>query len=437
MKFTYRYTIPLLLAASASLSNAFSSTNFTPKSTIPSALFMDMAPPIRDVKEEFKTSALNTMLQWSALTYSYTALRGIINKNDATLNPDKEGAVAFKNPELVVTQHLEETNPFKGTHLKQTLTPTDILKFIELNQKYLVGDEGALEFNPDGDGDADYDGDGKADLPIMKRLAQLDDEFEAEMIEYDDEFKSAGLGSELVFATIINKTEKRITVVFRGSVTLKDWIVDLSGVKKTPEIIEEFSSKDVDIHCGFAGYLFGESNEEGKTKFDQILYILKQACSSYKDYDIYITGHSLGGALTQLLAFALAGSSEAADLPKPINAISYASPRVGDSAFLKKYQELEKDGKLRHVRVSNQGDIVAVAPSLGYCQTGVNLHVRENKEMVRGYSTDRSILGQLNLKALDMHNLDVYHERLFTNENSEDLCLDVAGLYEKYAGIKA
>ena len=35
-------------------------------------------------------------------------------------------------------------------------------------------------------------------------------------------------------------------------------------------------------------------NEEGKTKFDQILYILKQACSSYKDYDIYITGHSLG-----------------------------------------------------------------------------------------------------------------------------------------------
>lgn len=232
-----------------------------------------------------------------------------------------------------MTQHLEETNPFKGTHLKQTLTPTDILKFIELNQKYLVGDEGALEFNPDGDGDADYDGDGKADLPIMKRLAQLDDEFEAEMIEYDDEFKSAGLGSELVFATIINKTEKRITVVFRGSVTLKDWIVDLSGVKKTPEIIEEFSSKDVDIHCGFAGecselltkmtflsliklyrkiilcicldfsflifwnlpgYLFGESNEEGKTKFDQILYILKQACSSYKDYDIYITGHSLG-----------------------------------------------------------------------------------------------------------------------------------------------
>jgi hypothetical protein len=146
--------------------------------------------------------------------------------------------------------------------------------------------------------------------------------------------------------------------------------------------------------------------------------------------------HLSGGALTQLLAFALAGSSQAADLPKPINAISYASPRVGDRAFLKKFQELEKNGKLRHVRVSNEGDIVAVGPSFGYCQTGVNLHVRKNKEIVAGYSADRSMFGQLNLRAMSMHSLDVYHERLFTNENSEDLCLDVAGLYEKYAGLK-
>jgi hypothetical protein len=143
--------------------------------------------------------------------------------------------------------------------------------------------------------------------------------------------------------------------------------------------------------------------------------------------------HLSGGALSQLLAFALAGSSQAAELPKPINAITYASPRVGDKAFLKVYQELEKDGKLRHVRVSNQGDIVAVGPSLGYCQTGVNLHVRENKEMITGYSIDRSMFGQLNLKAAGMHSLDVYHERMFTSDNSEDLCLDVAGLYEKYA----
>jgi hypothetical protein len=226
----------------------------------------------------------------SSLVYSYTALRDIINKNDVTLNPGKKGAVAFQNPELIVTQQLEETNPFKGTHLRQTLTPTDILKFIKLNQKYLVGDKGALEFNPDGDGDADYDGDGKADLPIMKRLAQLDDEFEAEIIEFDDEFKSKGLGSELVFSVIVNKTEKRITVVFRGSVSLKDWIVDLSMVKKTPNVIEEFSSQDVDIHSGFVGECF-ELLTRGPSPL--LSFCIRRLCCACLDFSYSETFHQV------------------------------------------------------------------------------------------------------------------------------------------------
>ena len=55
------------------------------------------------------------------------------------------------------------------------------------------------------------------------------------------------------------------------------------------------------------------------------------------------TGHSLGGALTQLLAFVLAGSKEASFIPKPINAITFASPVLGKSGdFLKLFQELER-----------------------------------------------------------------------------------------------
>ena len=125
-----------------------------------------------------------------------------------------------------------------------------------MNQKYFVGDDGALEFNPAGDGNADVDGDGVSDLPIMKRLRQVDDEFDAQIIEYDDEFISegiVGLGSELVFSIILNKTEKRITVVFRGSVSVKDWIKDLSFVKTNPDPINEFAGDKVGIHTGFSG----------------------------------------------------------------------------------------------------------------------------------------------------------------------------------------
>ena len=125
-----------------------------------------------------------------------------------------------------------------------------------MNQKYFVGDNGALEFNPAGDGNADVDGDGVGDLPIMKRLRQVDDEFDAQIIEYDDEFDSegiVGLGSELVFSIILNKTEKRITVVFRGRVSVKDWIKDLSFVKTNPDPINEFAGDKVGIHTGFSG----------------------------------------------------------------------------------------------------------------------------------------------------------------------------------------
>ena len=94
------------------------------------------------------------------------------------------------------------------------------------------------------------------DLPIMKRLRQVDDEFDAQIIEYDNEFISkgiVGLGSELVFSIILNKTEKRITVLFRGSVSVKDWIEDLSFVKTNPNPINEFAGDKVGIHTGFSG----------------------------------------------------------------------------------------------------------------------------------------------------------------------------------------
>jgi hypothetical protein len=180
----------------------------------------------------------------------YATLRGIINANKDTHK--------FIQPELVVTQHLaEDTNPFTGTHLKKPITTPDMLKFMQLNQKHLVGDDGGLAFNPEGDGKADQDGDGEADLMIMKRLAQVDDEFDADIIEFDDEFVAEGLGSELVFSIIINRTEKRITVVFRGSVSAKDWVVDLSSAKVCPPIIEEFG-KDTNtwVHSGFSGKSF-------------------------------------------------------------------------------------------------------------------------------------------------------------------------------------
>ena len=91
-------------------------------------------------------------------------------------------------------------------------------------------------------------------------------------------------------------------------------------------------------------YLFNDewTHDGQPSKFEQIVDILREIRTKkdpngngYKDYGIFVTGHSLGGALTQLLSFALAGSTITRDeLPKPVIAITYGSPRVGSKYLL-------------------------------------------------------------------------------------------------------
>jgi alpha-beta hydrolase superfamily lysophospholipase len=57
----------------------------------------------------------------------------------------------------------------------------------------------------------------------------------------------------------------------------------------------------------------------------------------YPDYNIYMTGHSLGGALSTLLAFKLA-ALEDARVNKPITCLTIASPRVGNLDLQRAFQ---------------------------------------------------------------------------------------------------
>ena len=149
--------------------------------------------------------------------------------------------------------------------------------------------------------------------------------------------------------------------------------------------------------------------------------------------------YSLGGALTSLLAFHLAGSGKLQKELKnsPITAISFASPQVGNRGYNEAFQRLESNGYLRHVRVSNQGDLVPVNPSgFGYTQTGVNLHVRDNKKMEVGYRNLKWSISQFGLRPLNNHSLNVHYRRLLNDENKKILKKfeTFDDLYDEYAG---
>ena len=188
--------------------------------------------------------------------------------------------------------------------------------------------------------------------------------------------------------------------------------------------------------------MFGKNlDAKGMSKLDQILSVLKQVYAykedgrDYSDYELYITGHSLGGALSQVLAFTLAGSLGNTGLPvKRVHAISYASPRCGDYEYNKKFTSLEREGKLRHIRISNQGDIVPVGMGPGFTQTGVNVHVYPDKRAFVGYNANRTFWSQISTSSGAKHGLISYHPNLFKSENADIIRMSVDELYGKYAG---
>jgi predicted lipase len=180
----------------------------------------------------------------------------------------------------------------------------------------------------------------------------------AELVAYGDE-KSE---EELVYAIGIDRRRKRVTVAFRGSVTQKDFMTDASiAMRDMMNPLASFPDQEdmVKIHSGFYHYLLEKKSEE--TKFTEIAGHLKPLLELHPDYKLYVTGHSLGGALACLFAFQIASSSEL-QLPKPVTCVSVASPKVGNEGFRKAFQLLEEEGLLRHLRIVNDMDPVTLLP---------------------------------------------------------------------------
>jgi hypothetical protein len=175
-------------------------------------------------------------------------------------------------------------------------------------------------------------------------------------------------------------------------------------------------------------YIFGPTSE-GNSKFEQIVHIIEQifAIEDYSNYKLFVTGHSLGGALANLLTYALSRSDTTFFIPKPINAISFASPGTGNDEYLEVFKQQEKDGKLRHIRISNNNDIVV--NETRYKHTGLNMNLHAGLRMDIGYGNVRKTIGG-NIKE---HSLDEYYKNIFQETNRYILERSVEELYEEYA----
>eukprot|EP00978_Attheya_sp_CCMP212_P046759 scaffold410065_cov50-Attheya_sp.AAC.2 len=268
--------------------------------------------------------------------------------------------------------------------LERSFTPGEIVELIKVNLPYLQ------EKFP-----ADFTG---AKLStIFKRCNDLEDmnhlrgSDTSSLRQYTlEEFEDKFQAKELVYSVVKDERNKRITLVFRGTENnlgafRSNWLANIrSSVKMTPvpeSIKGDLEFEEIGLHSGFYDFLHGETVDEtddsGRTKYDQIVEDVKALLSKYPGFKLYVTGHSLGAALSTVAAFYLTCDK---DIPKPVTCLNFASPRVGNASFLKACQHLEKSCLLRMLRVVNSNDTIAVVPfGSGYAHVGFQLTLDKDK----------------------------------------------------------
>ncbi|KAG5372247.1 Autophagy-related protein 8 [Yarrowia sp. C11] len=169
----------------------------------------------------------------------------------------------------------------------------------------------------------------------------------------------------------IDHTNEEIVVGFRGSHTLKDWIVDLM-ILRTAVDKSYPGCDDCEVHQGFYN-----AYKATLAKFDNDL---NKLVAENPGYRVNVVGHSLGGAVALLAATDFKNRGYNTYLT------TFGQPVVGNRAFANYVNELwfgsenpntlVGDSSRRYYRVTHKSDIVPRVPfGLGYTPNAGEVYI--------------------------------------------------------------
>ncbi|AAS51114.1 ACL114Wp [Eremothecium gossypii ATCC 10895] len=161
----------------------------------------------------------------------------------------------------------------------------------------------------------------------------------------------------------LNDTAKKIVIAFRGSVTVPDWLVDFSFLPTNYVPVKS------DKRCEGTCLVHHGVYDQFKVAFPDIYAVFQKIAQQHPDYEVTVTGHSLGGGYAYLMGLELQLLGH-----KP-HVITYAGLRMGnadlnkwyDKVFdnVKKVEDLKNGGNPRnaYIRVVQSRDIVPMVPT--------------------------------------------------------------------------
>ncbi|MFD1954176.1 lipase family protein [Paenibacillus thailandensis] len=159
------------------------------------------------------------------------------------------------------------------------------------------------------------------------------------------EITAKGYGAYAERFGFVIESEQAGIVAFRGTSSVTDWVSDFIAQQIPYRPVKNAGS----THKGFTD-LYMSARES--------LFVLLDRLP--QDKPLFITGHSLGGALSTLAALDIASNKP---FTNPI-VYTFGAPRVGDPAFVRSY-----NGRIgTHWRFQNEYDIVPHLPPIIYQQ---------------------------------------------------------------------
>jgi len=190
--------------------------------------------------------------------------------------------------------------------------------------------------------------------------------------------------------SIILENETSVVIAFRG--TEKDNSDDLETDYDSAEKVDLTLNKRLwrgakgSVHRGFLG-----ASEVVLGWLKQKLENIRSRWPLGVNKPIFITGHSLGGAIANLVMYDLLrenknyreGKSEKAKgrpptLPYNLQALyTFGSPRVGDKVWAQSMKEMSDESHVGLYRFVNKNDLIPHVPCGGYKHVGTLVHLDE------------------------------------------------------------
>ncbi|AJY77763.1 lipase [Paenibacillus beijingensis] len=156
-------------------------------------------------------------------------------------------------------------------------------------------------------------------------------------------FQSAGFDGKPADFGFVLESEQAAVLAFRGTNSVSDWVSDFMA----DQVDFTFVPGGGLTHRGFTSLYSGARK--------QTMELLRKLPSSKP---LFVTGHSLGGALATLAALDISANT---GLSAPM-VYTFGSPRVGDPVFVRAFNRAIPVS----FRIENENDIVPHLPPIVY-----------------------------------------------------------------------